>query len=181
MAARSISGFLSVEQPERPGDDSCTSDSHAVSVPGAGNQNYAPRRRLGFHQGHARASGISEVCVYVMGTFLICLGAIRVLGVVGLLSCFVGGGWRESLGLPRHGSTCSTVRQHCSCCQWHQGAIGVAALRSAMFWSIDHPLWRLGGRATTAVRLDASCVTTAAGKPQRESINLLFIMAATTC
>lgn len=44
------------------------------------------RRRLGFHQGHARASGISEVYVYVMGTFLICFGAMHDLGVVGLLS-----------------------------------------------------------------------------------------------
>jgi hypothetical protein len=40
--------FFAAEQPESLGDDSYTSNSHAVSVPGAGNQNHTPQRRLFF-------------------------------------------------------------------------------------------------------------------------------------
>lgn len=109
----------------KPGDDSYTSNSHAVSVPGAGNQNYTPSTKIIFHQGHARASGISEV--NVVCTFLICFGAMHVLGVVGL-SWFVGGGWRGSLELPRPLviGVVSTVHVQCV-----GGGRGEAALRSA--------------------------------------------------
>jgi hypothetical protein len=78
---------------------------------------------------------------------------MHVLGVVGLLSWFVGGGWRGSLELPRPLviGVVSTVHA--------QRAIGEAALRSAIFWDFfDHSLWHLEARVTTAVRRDVSCV-----------------------
>jgi hypothetical protein len=89
-----------------PGDDSCTRNSHAVSVPGGRKSELRPSTKIIFHQDRARPSGISGVVVLGMVvTFLICVGAMHVLVVVGLLSYSVGGGWRGSLWLPRRWCT----------------------------------------------------------------------------
>jgi hypothetical protein len=84
------SSIFSWKQPGKPGDDSCTIASHAVSVPGAGSENYAPVDEDYFSSGMRACMGISERSV--LCTFLIYVGAMHIFDVIGLLSCFEGGG-----------------------------------------------------------------------------------------
>ena len=77
-----------------------------MSVPGGRKSELRPSTKIIFHQDRARPSGISGMVVLGMVlTFLICVGAMHVLFVVGLLSCCVDGGRRGSLWLPRRWCT----------------------------------------------------------------------------
>jgi hypothetical protein len=124
-----------------------------------------------FHQGHAHASGISEV--NVVCTSPIHIGAMHVLGVVGLLSWFVGGGWRGSLELPRPLviGVVSTVHV--------QRAIGEAALRSAIFWFFFRSfIVASGSPSDTSGTPGRKLCRPEPQEPQRDTLNLKLIMAA---
>jgi hypothetical protein len=113
----------------------------------------------------------------VVCTSPIYIGAMHVLGVVGLLSWFVGGGWRGSLELPRPLviGVVSTVHV-----QGVGGGRGEAALRSALFWFCFFRACSVapGSPDDNSSTPGRKLCRPELQEPQRDTLNLKLIMAA---